>query len=102
MSAHRPAVRLHIERLLLDGLPLTATQGARLQASLEGELARLIAGRRDGDKGRDGSRDPGPPRSPPVVWEPTRPRQLGRALARHVFASLNLPAALAGEPRGRS
>jgi hypothetical protein len=102
MSARRPPVFLHVERLVVDGLPLTATQGARLQVALEGELARLVAARRDGYRGRDGTGDAGSLRSPPVVWEPTRPRQLGRALARSVFASLNLPAPVAGEPRGRS
>lgn len=36
-------VRLHIERLVLDGLPLAPDGGADLQAAMEAELGRLIA-----------------------------------------------------------
>jgi hypothetical protein len=103
MSApRRPAVSLHIERLVLHGLPLTAGQGARMQASLERELARLVAARGDGGAwGGGASRGAAdvspcaapPQRSPSVVWQPTRPHQLGRALARSLFASI--------DPRGR-
>ena len=35
-------IEVHIERLVLDGLPLTASQGRAVQAALEGELARLL------------------------------------------------------------
>ena len=36
-------ISLHIERLILDGLPVGSEQGARVQAAVEGELARLLA-----------------------------------------------------------
>jgi hypothetical protein len=36
-------IALHIERLVLDGLPLGAAQGARLRRAVERELARLVA-----------------------------------------------------------
>lgn len=36
-------IHLHIDRLILDGLPVTATQGAVVQAAVESELARLLA-----------------------------------------------------------
>lgn len=35
-------VRLEIERLVIEGLPLGAHEGPRLQAAVEAELARLI------------------------------------------------------------
>jgi hypothetical protein len=35
--------RVHIERLILDGLPLTTEAGARVRAAVETELARLLA-----------------------------------------------------------
>ena len=35
-------INLHIERLILDGLPLGAGQGALVQGALEVELARLL------------------------------------------------------------
>jgi hypothetical protein len=37
-------INLHIERLIVDGLPLEQGDGARLQAAVERELARLLAG----------------------------------------------------------
>lgn len=36
-------IELHIERLVLDGLPLTRADGALVQAAVEAELARLLA-----------------------------------------------------------
>lgn len=36
-------VSLHIERLVLEGLPVTASQGALVQAAIETELIRLLA-----------------------------------------------------------
>jgi hypothetical protein len=36
-------INLHIERLVLDGLPITHSQGPLVQAAVEAELARLIA-----------------------------------------------------------
>ena len=35
-------VQLHIERLILDGLPVTAAQGPRVKAAMEAELTRLL------------------------------------------------------------
>ena len=36
-------INLHIERLVLDGLPVAPSQGAQVQALVERELARLLA-----------------------------------------------------------
>ena len=36
-------INVHIERLILDGLPVPTMQGTQLQASIERELARLLA-----------------------------------------------------------
>ena len=36
-------IKLHIERLVLDGLPVTRSQGPLVQAAMEAELARLMA-----------------------------------------------------------
>lgn len=35
-------VKLHIDRLVLEGLPLSASQGPAVQAALQAELVRLI------------------------------------------------------------
>jgi hypothetical protein len=37
------SVRIHIERLVLDGLPLSPADGPRLRAAVAAELARLVA-----------------------------------------------------------
>jgi hypothetical protein len=39
-----PAMSLHIDRLVLEGLPLPRNAGPRLQAALGAELGRLFAG----------------------------------------------------------
>jgi hypothetical protein len=36
-------IELHIERLILNGLPYNHTQGAQLQQALEAELSQLLA-----------------------------------------------------------
>jgi hypothetical protein len=36
-------VHLHIERLVLDGLPLEAADGPAVQAAVEAELTRLLS-----------------------------------------------------------
>lgn len=36
-------IHFHIERLILDGLPLEATRGPALQAAVEAELTRQLA-----------------------------------------------------------
>jgi len=104
MTARRPPISVHIERLVLDGLPLTAAQAVRMQASLERELARLIAGGSDVSAWRGGqaARSAEAAAAPAVPWDATRPRQLGRALAHSVFASLNGQPPQASGPRVRS
>lgn len=99
MTARR-AISLHIERLVVDGLPLTATQAARLQASLERELARLIVER--GDPRAWGNADAARRDAPPVVrWDTAHPHQLGRALAGGILTSLHEPVRHGAARRGR-
>jgi len=38
----QPSVHLHIERLILDGLPVTTARGALVQAAVESEIPRLL------------------------------------------------------------
>ena len=35
-------VHLHIDRLIVEGLPISSTQGASLKAALSAELGRLL------------------------------------------------------------
>lgn len=75
-------VRLHIDRLVLDGVDVSAADRPRLQAAVEGELARLVAA---------GGLQP--PRSAVVVDAPpieTTPRaaDLGARIAGSVYRGL--------------
>ena len=48
LSARQPpltSIRVHIERLVLDGLPVTGSDGALVQEAVEMELARLLSER---------------------------------------------------------
>jgi hypothetical protein len=39
----QPSIELHIDELVLHGLPITSSQGRVVQAAIESELARLLA-----------------------------------------------------------
>lgn len=41
-TGQTPSIELHIEELVLHGLPLTRRQGSDVQAAVETELARLL------------------------------------------------------------
>ncbi len=41
----QPSIQLHIERLVLDGLPVNHAKGAIIGAAVEAELTRLLAER---------------------------------------------------------
>jgi hypothetical protein len=79
-------VNLHIDRLVLEGLPIGAHQGPLVQAAVEAELARLLA---DGAIG--GTLPPGGATAL-VRTDPIRPSgaagELGRQIGRAVFGGL--------------
>lgn len=78
-------IHLHIERLVLDGLPIASIEAARVQAAVEAELGRLLANgfsapaslAQDRIAGGEIQMGPG-----------ARPHELGRAIGQSVFASL--------------
>jgi hypothetical protein len=37
------SIKLHIDRLILEGLPVSSAQGPRVRAAVEAELVRLLA-----------------------------------------------------------
>lgn len=90
------SISLHIERLVLDGLPAHAGPPAGLQAALEAELTRLLAAR--GLPGVAAGALPELAAAPIRLSPRAGPRPWGRALARSLHASL-APAA-AGIPAG--
>ena len=81
-------IEVHIERLVLDGLPVTAAEGPRVRAAVEGELARMLAA---GSVSRELISGGAVPRvdAPGMSIGPReRPDAIGRAVARSVHAGI--------------
>lgn len=79
-------VRLHIDRLVLDGIDVGTADRPQLQAAIERELARLI-----GERGlafRNGVALPSI-RTPQIAFAPdAKPAQLGTSIAGAVFGGV--------------
>lgn len=81
-------IKLHIERLSLEGLPLTRNQGTAVRTAVESELTRMLS-----ERGlSDGIRSGGAVRSLPTVGleyaSGATPVQLGRQIARAVYGGI--------------
>lgn len=80
-------VTLHIERVVIDGVPLTGVQAGQLRAALQVELSKLL--QQDGSGlTLHGGALPGLTAPAIQVSAPLRPSDLGRDIARSVYASL--------------
>ena len=88
-------INLHIERLVLDSLPVTSDEGDSVHAAVEAELARLLA-----DKGFDCSSVYAVPHltASPIQLSQVKPSLLGHQIAQAIYGGLT-PAA---ELRNRS
>lgn len=81
-------VRLHIDRIVLDGLDVTAADRVRLKASIESELTRLVAERGISPELARGIAVPSVP-APQIAVQPNaRPAQLGAAIAGAVIGGV--------------
>lgn len=81
-------IRLHIERLVIDGLPLEAEHGPVVQAAVEAELTRLLAeGTLAPDLRQGGARAHA--RGADLSFSPTpAPDALGRQIGTAIHQSL--------------
>ena len=62
---------LHIERLVLDGLPVTSAEGTRIREAVESELLKLFAaGQLSGEFARGGARPL--VNAPQITFDPRR------------------------------
>jgi hypothetical protein len=99
-QAGRGSVQFHIERLVVEGLPLTAADAARLQSTIERELGRLLA-RTSSASWNGGATRQRP--APPLHLAPgNSPGIWGRQIARSLFGSVirpSKPASLAPEKK---
>jgi len=81
-------VRLHIERLILEDLPITRSQRALVQGAVEQELARLIEVNGVGaDTVAGGARASVPP-TVMHMGEGMTPVQLGQQIAQAVYQGI--------------
>jgi len=81
-------IRLRIERLFLDGLPVTRAQAPRVKAAIEAELGRLLS--EGGVSHELASGGAVPSVNAPAVQSPrgVSPAQLGIQIAQSVFAGV--------------
>jgi hypothetical protein len=81
------SVRLHIDRLVLDGLPMSARDGEMVRATMEVELSRLMTATRP--VLRSGGAVPDlPPAS--MTWTPGgNSADTGRHVAQAVYGALS-------------
>jgi hypothetical protein len=78
---------LHIDRIVMDGLPVSRAHLPALRAAMEGELVRLFAAAAPRHFG--GSRSVERLAAPAFSYDPLqRPAQIGRQVARSVHGSL--------------
>jgi hypothetical protein len=79
-------VRVHIERLVLDGLPVGRAQAGAVRAAVEAELARLLGERGLGEvSGGAVDRLPG---GVMQVGEGARPAEVGGRIAEALHRSI--------------
>ena len=83
-------VRIHIDRLLLDGFSFTAGQARQVQASVERELSRLLSEPSANKAGFDatlGAKSAAVPTASSGLFNPpanASPKQLGRHIAQSI------------------
>ena len=87
--ATRAPIHLHIDQLIVEGLPFDWRQGAALQAAVESELARLF--RRDGFAGAVSSAESDVAGGTIRLESGATTRAIGREIGRRVHAAVTPP-----------
>jgi hypothetical protein len=82
-----PDIHLHIERLILDGLPLERSQGPHVQAAVEAELTRLLTASGLGEQFQSGGAVPSV-RAPEMQVTNNGSTQIGQQIAQSVYSSI--------------
>jgi hypothetical protein len=84
-------INLHIERLILEGLPVTSLQGAQVRASVEKELTRLLAAHGLSHELRGGIAVPSVRGGAIKIGKDNQPARLGQSIARAVHEGIGNP-----------
>jgi hypothetical protein len=82
-------INLHIERLILDGLPLGPGDGARVRVAIEKELARLLTENDISSARPTGEALPSLRANPISITNESPPQTVGRQIAHSLYDSLN-------------
>jgi hypothetical protein len=81
-------INLHIERLVLDGVPLAPSGRPRLRAAVEGELSRLLTEGGLSAGVQSGGAMPTVRAIPMLIDGDAHPSRMGQAIARSVYGGL--------------
>ena len=81
-------IRIHIERLILDGLPIAHNQGPLVQAAVEAELTRLLAENSLAANLQIGGAVPSVPTNAIQLTLGSNPSQLGTQIAGAVYSGI--------------
>jgi hypothetical protein len=81
-------IKIHIERLILDGLPISHSQRPIVQAALEAELAGLLAADGIAPELQAGGALPRVPGGSIELTSDDNPGQLGRQIAQAVYGGI--------------
>ena len=81
-------INVHIERLVLDGLPVTSSQGSLVQAAVEAELARLLTAEGLSADCLAGGAMPSLRAGGIHLMKDSNPTQLGQQIARAVHVGI--------------
>jgi len=82
-------INLHIERLILDGVPFETRHSAMLQAEIKTELARLITENNVAANWQSGGAVPSVRADAIQLTTQNSPVQLGRQIAGSIYGSID-------------
>jgi hypothetical protein len=91
-------IRVHVERLVLDGLPVTPADRERLASALVGELTERLG--QSGTAPQRGASIHRLVASPIVVWPHDAPARLGSGIGRVVHSAMGGPLVGDASPEG--
>ncbi|MGC2108252.1 MAG: hypothetical protein WA655_01965 [Candidatus Korobacteraceae bacterium] len=84
-------LQIRIERLVLDGLPVTGSRGAQVQAAVQAELANMLGNGGLSHELRSGGALPILPAAQITFARGDAPAEIGRRIARAIHGSIGVP-----------
>ena len=81
-------INLHIERLILDGLPFETRDRAMLQSAVETELARLLTENNVASNWQNGGAVPSVRADAIQLTTQSNPAQIGRQIAGSIYGGI--------------